>query len=910
MHNESLMSILAKIAKVFFFLLYSIIKALVLIGEITEKILLIPFKIIFFGFNHLRQGFAYCGKVIAALDKKIKRVSKKVEREEKEANYTPIALLSEHATIPQEQIEIKTEPTIPEVKVIETSTTASVAETIQPEQKTTVNLLHTLLARILIFYRTISNALIAFGKSFIRVVKPKEIITTIGKTITAVVKFPIRAIRYVFRAAIRALTKVSFLKKPVTTSVQTASRSVRVFNKSWFRLFRMSFTSSFKYFVFGFLFCLTVIFVYQSYEFVKNLPSPKNIGKVNYQQSTHLYDRNGKLLYEIYRDQNRTPIKLKDLPPYVAQASIAIEDKTFYNHHGIAIVGGMLRAIKDTLRSGELQGGSTLTQQLVKSALLTPERTLDRKLKEIFLAVWTERIYTKDQILEMYLNQVPYGGSAYGIEEAAKTYFGKPAKQLTIAEAALLAGLPRAPSIYAPYINPQLALGRRNDVLHRMYELGYITEDQKRTALDTKIAVKPPKTAIRAPHFVFYTKAQLEKEYGIQKVEEGGFKVTTSLDLDVQEEAEKILREELEKIKGLNVSNGGILVMKPKTGEILAMVGSVDYFAQPYGADNVTIRLRQPGSTLKPAVYALGLEKGLTAASTYNDSPIAIRISDIETYKPVNYDGKFHGRVTMRAALANSYNIPAVLAVQALGVTEFVNFAQRMGIDTWPDPTRFGLSIALGGGEVTMVDLAQVFGVFANEGMRVEPTSILKMNDHEGNTLYEHVPKAIKVLNEGIAYIISDILADNPARTPAFGPNSALVIPNHKVSVKTGTTDNKKDNWTVGYTPEYLVAVWVGNNNGDPMNPYLTSGITGAAPIWQRVMMYLLQNKVKDPASIQFKKPENIIEKPCFGNPREVFLVGTENNAPCSAPVQRFQPGQPGQNQGQGQRPPGQQQGR
>jgi membrane peptidoglycan carboxypeptidase len=331
------------------------------------------------------------------------------------------------------------------------------------------------------------------------------------------------------------------------------------------------------YYVLGLVTCFLIVFAWQSYEFVKQLPSPKNIGKLNYPVTTQILDKNGKLLYEIYRDQNRTPVKLTTLPKYISQATISTEDKEFYSHHGISIVGGMLRAVKDTYISNELQGGSTITQQLVKSALLSPDRTIERKVKEIILAVWTENLYTKDQILEMYLNQVPYGGSAYGIEEASKTYFGKSASKLTIGEAAMLAGMTRAPSLYSPYVNPERAKQRRNEVLNRMLQEKYITEEQYKIETAKTLVVNPPKVNIQAPHFVFYTKQKLEEQYGPSVVEEGGLRVTTTLDLDVQKEAEKILQEEITKVANLNVTNGAILVTKPATGEIVAMVGSVDY---------------------------------------------------------------------------------------------------------------------------------------------------------------------------------------------------------------------------------------------------------------------------------------------------------------------------------------------
>lgn len=638
-------------------------------------------------------------------------------------------------------------------------------------------------------------------------------------------------------------------------------------------------TTRVRYFIFGALTTLILVFFYQSYLFVKSLPSPKNIGKINYPLSTHIYDRNGILLYEIYRDQNRTKISLKDLPKYVVQSTVAIEDKDFYKHNGINLFGGILRALKESLLNKKIQGGSTITQQLVKSALLTPERTINRKIKEVILALWTEKLYSKDKILEMYLNQVPYGGSAYGIEEAAKTYFGKSAKELNLEEAALLAGLPQAPSIYSPYTNPEAAIKRRNEVLESMAKQGYITENEKIKTQKTKLDVLPPKTTILAPHFVFYTKSQLESYYGIEKVDKGGLEVITTLDLEIQKEAEKILIEEIEKIRYLNVTNGAILVTKPRTGEILAMVGSVDYFFQPWGAYNVTTALRQPGSSIKPIMYSLALQKNYTAASIIDDSPAIFKIEGSSPYKPVNYDGKFHGKVPLRYALANSYNIPAVKVLNSLGVDNFIDYAKKLGIDTWIDKSKYGLSLTLGGGEVRMIDMAEAFGVLANMGYRLPLNYYLKIKNNQGEVIKELRPFKIREIDPGVAYIISDILSDNQARTWAFGQGSALEIPGYKVAVKTGTTDNKKDNWTIGYTPDFLVAVWVGNNDNSPMNPYLSSGITGAAPIWNRVMSYLLKNYTN--GNHWYKKPENIIEKVCFFGKKEYFIKGTENQVNC-----------------------------
>lgn len=635
-----------------------------------------------------------------------------------------------------------------------------------------------------------------------------------------------------------------------------------------------------RFFMIGVLVTIIIVFIYQGYVFVKNLPNPASIGKLNYPLSTHIFDRNGKLLYEIYREQNRTPVSLKDLPLHVYQATIAIEDKDFYKHGGISIISGIFRAIKDMVIQKNLQGGSTITQQLVKSALLTPERTIERKTKEIILAIWTEQLFTKDQILEMYLNQVPYGGSSYGIEEAAKVYFGKQAKDLTIEEAALLAGLPQAPSLYSPHVNPELALDRRNEVLQTMKTQGYINEESFQQAIAKKIEIIPPKTAIKAPHFVFYLKSRLESLYGIKEVEEGGFRVMSSLDLDIQEQTEKILKEELEKIKNLNVSNGAILVTRPQTGEILAMVGSVDYFAQPSGAFNVTTALRQPGSSIKPIMYSLALQKNYTAASIIDDSPIVFNIAGSESYKPVNYDGKFHGRVPLRYALANSYNIPAVKTLSSIGVDNFISHSSKMGISTWFDRTRYGLSLTLGGGEVTMLDMATAFGVLANLGYKTDLTSFIKVEDVGGSILREMSTYKSRVLDEGVAYVISDILSDNFARQWAFGPHSQLEIPGYKVAVKTGTTNDKKDNWTIGYTPDFLVAVWVGNNDNRPMNPYLSSGITGAAPIWNRVMSYVL--KKYSSGNSWYTMPDDVVSKACYYGKTEYFLRGTEKSASCS----------------------------
>ncbi len=593
------------------------------------------------------------------------------------------------------------------------------------------------------------------------------------------------------------------------------------------------------------------------------LPTPYDLQ--NYKKvplSTHILDRSGKLLYEVHGKENRTPIKLSSLPDYVYKATISIEDKDYFKHGGVSIIGGILRAVKDSILQHQLQGGSTLTQQLVRSALLSPERTIRRKIREIILAVWSEKVYSKQQILEMYLNQVPYGGSAYGIEEAARTYFNKPAKDLTLEEAAFLAGLTRAPSLYSPFVDPDLARIRRDEVLKKMSEQKYITQQQYENAKNKPLKINPPQTTIKAPHFVFYLKSELEKEFGSDEVEEGGLKVTTTLDLEIQERAEQTLRDELKSIKYLNVSNGAILVTRPPTGEILAMIGSVDYFATPSGAFNVTTALRQPGSAIKPINYAIGIERRLvTPATVFLDVPTCFP-SYPSKYCPVDYDGKFHGPQPLRMALGNSFNIPAVKMLAMNGVAEFVASTSAFTMTTFKDPSKYGLSLTLGGGEVHMTEMAQAFSAFANHGVSKKLKGVLKVEDRNGKVLYEFkdpnfvqdIKKPLKnpnflaitgqrAISQETAFIISHILLDNNARSLEFGPSSYLVIPKHAVSVKTGTTDDKRDNWTIGYTPNFMATVWVGNNDNTPMNPYLASGITGAAPIWNKVMSSLLKSQ-------------------------------------------------------------------
>lgn len=602
---------------------------------------------------------------------------------------------------------------------------------------------------------------------------------------------------------------------------------------------------------------------------LKDLPSPTKLGHYDVPVATKVYDRNGHLLYDIFADQNRSPIPLAHIPKYLQQATIAIEDKDFYRHGGISPVGGMIRAIVATITRNKLQGGSTITQQLVKSALLTSERTVTRKIKEIILAFWVEILYPKDKILEMYLNQVPYGGTAWGIETASEKYFGKSASELTLAEATLLAGLPQAPTLYSPFgAHPEYARNRQKEVLRRMVEDRYITQGEA-DAVGAQELVYKNAPNIKAPHFVMYVKQELVDRFGEALVERGGLKVTTTLDLPTQEYAQATVSGEVKSLTRLSVTNGAALVTKPATGEILAMVGSTDYFASPSGNFNVTTALRQPGSSIKPINYAIGLEKRIvTPATMFLDIPTCFANLDKPNYCPKNYDGKFHGPVQLRLALGNSYNIPAVKMLYLNTVRDMVASASAFGLDTLTDSTRYGLSLTLGGGEVRMTDMAEAFGVFANSGIRKDLVSILKVTDKNGNVLYEHkdsnlhkeIPSQLflqgpRVVNPETAFLVSHMLLDNNARQDAFGARSNLFIPGHAISVKTGTTDDLRDNWTIGYTPLVLVATWVGNNDNSQMNPALVSGVTGAAPIWNKIMKKALDGK----ADVLPKQPDGIV---------------------------------------------------
>lgn len=654
------------------------------------------------------------------------------------------------------------------------------------------------------------------------------------------------------------------------------------------------------------LICLAIFSFWFWYNILRTLPAPEDLVKHPRPQTTHILDRNGNLLFKIYRNENRTKLTLSEIPLPAQEATIAIEDAEFYNHPGFSL-RGILRAAQKMLTRGEVQGGSTITQQLVKNALLTNEKTFTRKIREVITAVRAELKYSKNEILEMYLNEVSYGGASYGIEEASQSYFGKDAKDLTLAEAALLAGLPGAPSKFSPIANTQAAKERQTLVLDRMVQERFITSEKAEEAKSEELNFVGQKGPIKAPHFVMYVKQLLAEKYGEQYVEQGGLTVTTSLDLNLQEQAQEIVSKEVADLARLRVGNGAAIITHPATGEVLAMVGSRDYFdLTRAGNYNVTTAERQPGSSIKPINYSYALSHGYTPASIIDDSPVTYEGRGSVPYSPKNYDGQFRGRVTLRTALGSSLNVPAVKVLASYGVDKMVEQGKLLGITTWNDPSRFGLSLTLGGGEVKMTDLAVVYGTLANYGRKVPLNPVLKVTDSNGKILEEntcsnnsvtqnsifnilisivHAELAPdnkcgdQVLDSRVAFQLTDILHDNNARTPAFGPNSLLVIPDHpEVAVKTGTTQNLRDNWAIGYTKDYLVTTWVGNNNNTPMS-HIASGVTGASPIWHKIIRAALADK----PNYTWEVPSGIEEFSTCGR-KEWFLPENHPNVICPAP--------------------------
>jgi len=594
--------------------------------------------------------------------------------------------------------------------------------------------------------------------------------------------------------------------------------------------------------IFGFF----ALFAYYS----KDLPKPGEVvRKTGF--STKLYTRDGELLYDLFDEQRRTPITIDQVPESLKYATVAIEDKDFYRHRGFDVLT-IFRIPYNYVVRQRVVGGSTLTQQLVKNALLTNERSVQRKFKELVLSLQIERTFTKDEILEMYLNEAPYGGTAWGAGTAAEVYFGKSISELTIAESAVLAGLPQRPTAYSPYRGltdddgTPLWKVRTLGVLRRMKEDNYITEaahEEALAQLETMEFSGIEMNLNSAPHFVFYVRDLLAETYGEDVAESAGLKVTTSLDLELQTVAQTVVEEELAKVESLNITNGAVMVMNPKTGEILSMVGSKDFNDPDIdGQFNVAVNgLRQPGSSIKPVTYLTLLQRGYTPASMLMDVPTTFAANDAEKpYEPRNYDGKFRGPVNVRNSLGSSLNVPAVKALALVGVDTFLDQAYRMGFPTLaPSPAnmrRFGLAVTLGGAEVHLIDTVSAYSSFANGGRKVEPVAILRVEDVNGRVLFEHQPvQGQAVMTPEEAFLISDMLSDDVARSMAFGTGSQLRI-NDNVAVKTGTTNDQRDNWAIGWSQELLVGVWVGNSNNSPMLR-VASGISGATPIWRRVIL-------------------------------------------------------------------------
>ncbi|OGM05177.1 hypothetical protein A2715_01555 [Candidatus Woesebacteria bacterium RIFCSPHIGHO2_01_FULL_39_32] len=625
--------------------------------------------------------------------------------------------------------------------------------------------------------------------------------------------------------------------------------------------------------------------------FAFNLPSPdKVVRREGF--STKIVDRNGNALYDIFIDERRTLVEIKDIPQVLRDATVSIEDKNFYKHQGFDPFG-MLRGFTRIFTRGYAQGGSTLTQQLVKNVLLSPERTIWRKIKEFVLAIQIERRYSKDQILQMYLNEAPYGGTAWGVEAASETYFGKNVRDLNLVESAILAGLPQRPSVYSPYSpEPDAYVERTKQVLRRMREDGYISEEEEQKAQEDleNIEFQEKGANFKAPHFVQYIQKALINRYGEQVIEQGGLKVTTTLDLELQERVQQIVAEEIEKVLNLNITNGAAVVLNPETGEILAMVGSKNFSDPNYdGQFNVAADgLRQPGSSIKPVTYVTAFKKGYTPSTLLMDVSTEFPGGAGQPpYTPVNYDGKFRGPIQVRYALGNSVNLPAVKMLAMVGVKDMLSTAYDLGITTL-EPTkenlsRLGLSVTLGGGEVKLIELTNAYNAFANQGFRTDLAGILKVEDQNGKVLEEIKPeKSKRVLTPEQAYLITDILSDNEARTAVFGPNSQLNIPGWKIMVKTGTTNLQKDNWTIGGNKQVMIGVWVGNNDNSSMRE-VASGVTGASPIWRRILLEALKGK----ANIGFETPGGIVTKAVdtvsgyeahdgYPSRIEKFIVGTE----------------------------------
>lgn len=625
------------------------------------------------------------------------------------------------------------------------------------------------------------------------------------------------------------------------------------------------------------LIILAILPILTHFFYSSDLSSPEKIMYRN-DAGVMLLDRKGRAFFTFLNAKNKQFVPLDQIPDSAQNAFVAIEDKSFWNHKGVSLRAIIRSAVANIFSASLSYGGSTITQQLAKSALLSSKKSFARKYQELVLAREIEEKYPKKKILEMYLNTVYMGKGCFGVEQCSQTYFGKNAKDLSVAQSAFLAGLLPAPSRLSDPRSFSDAKNRQKLVLQKMREQGYINKDQERQSVDERLTLADGDQAIgyEAPHFAFLVLDQLNNIYGEEYVARSGFKVRTSLDLDWQKYAQESVSKNVTLMASRNVSNGAAVVLDPKTGEIRALVGSADWSNPDFGKVNVVTSFRQPGSSFKPIVYAAAFEnQAITLASVLNDSPIEIKTA-VGPYRPRNYDGKFRGKVLVRRALANSLNIPAIEVIQKIGVPQALSMARRLGITSLNEEGRFGPSLALGSGEVQLVQLVGAYAVFANEGKRAELTTILEIKDKYGKQIYSDTPITEQVLDPRVAFLISSILSDGRAREEEFG---RLLTISRPAAVKTGTTQTYKDSWTVGYTPSLVVGVWVGNNNGRSMDR--VAGSMGAAPIWKDLMEHYLTGTVIE----EFKLPEGIVEhKICNRSDilKEYFIAGTEPQQVCS----------------------------
>lgn len=594
----------------------------------------------------------------------------------------------------------------------------------------------------------------------------------------------------------------------------------------------------------------------------RDLPPPELIDQHRSFENTRIYARDGvTLLYEVIGPGVRMPVTLERIPRILRDATVAVEDANFYTNPGVDLPS-IVRAFWQNVNAGEtVSGASTITMQLVRAILLTPEeaqqQTIERKIREAILAIRVGQEYSKEQILALYLNEVYYGAQAYGVEAAAQRYFGKHVWELSRGEATLLAGLPQSPSNYNPFDNLPLARARQRIVLNQMVAAGFISPAEAESIFAEPIRLVRPTVSIQSPHFVFYVYDLLVAQFGEEMVNRGGLRVITTLDPFWQAQAEQVAAEQIATLRARNASNAGVVMLAPD-GQILAMVGSVDYNA-PDGQVNVTLALRQPGSALKPFIYAAALQRGWTAATVLWDVPTRWQMNGV-VYEPRNYDGRFRGPVRLRLALANSLNIPAVKALEFVGVETFVDLMSQFGVSSFTDPSRYGLAMALGSNEVRLLELTGAYAGLQAGGRQVRPVAILRVTNSRGEILHTWQPPPAKPLlgpqSEQIAFLISDILSDNAARWLVFGRNNVMELPGIQAAVKTGTSNDYRDSWAIGYTSAVVIGVWVGNNDNQPMAE--VAGANGAGLIWRELMLRYHANRVAKP----FVPPAGIVEQP------------------------------------------------